>query len=82
MFDTVLNNSSGIADVIGAINKQGTTATLATPGATAAPSTTAPATASATKATGWAGLPAALKAGIVAGGALLAFLAYRVLKRK
>jgi hypothetical protein len=61
--DTILNNAGGIADVLTAMNKNGTSSTLATPGAPAAPATKVP---------DWAGLGAGAKAAIIAAAAALA----------
>lgn len=64
VFENVVTNASGVADVIRAVNKTGNGATLATPGATAAPTATSPAATATTMTTG-------VKVALIAGGAAL-----------
>lgn len=73
VFDTVMTNASGIADVINAVNKNGTASTLATPGAPAAPTANTPAANAAAPAGMSTGAKAAIAGGVVV---FVGFLVY------
>lgn len=64
IFETLVTNSSGIADAIKAVNSKGATGTLTTPGAVAAPTTSAPGTPASAMTTG-------MKAALIGGGVLI-----------